>query len=319
MIGILTGPTATGKTSLAIELALKQGNIEIVNADSILVYRGFDIGAAKPSSQEREKVPHHLIDVRNADEVFTAGEFKRSAEMAIQDIHARGKRALIVGGTGFYLKALLFGLWQAPAADLEVRKKLEQNTNEELFTQLGIKDPVSASRIHSNDRYRLIRALELIALTGKAPSQFQTEVSQKPDPRFQLWIIDRTNDELHERIRMRTQELVERGIVDEFRTIQQSYSESRALSSVGYAQVSHFINGQSPLGRKIKPGPDGLRDEIELATRQLVKRQRTYFRNLFQQLNSNPTPAPPSAQWFNLEQDRSMLEVAFKSLYDSEQ
>ena len=167
-VAILSGPTATGKTRIAIELALQATQIaqatkiEIVNADSLLVYQGLDIGTSKPTHQELQSVPHHLIDICAPDHTFTAGEFFRSVQTALNEIHERGHRALIVGGSGFYLKALLYGLWTAPAADPELRARLDLRSNLELHSTLIENDPLSAERIGKNDRYRLIRALELI-------------------------------------------------------------------------------------------------------------------------------------------------------------
>jgi tRNA dimethylallyltransferase len=311
LVGILTGPTATGKTSLALELAQKYQQIEIINADSMLVYRGMDIGTAKPTSLELKAIPHHLIDICEPNEPFTAGEFLRAAQSAIDSIHGRGRRALIVGGTGFYLKALLFGTWEAPAADSKIREKLSAFSNESLHQALDKADPKSALRIGPSDRYRLIRALELCELTGKTPTQLQESMPKEPDPRFRLWIMDRPKEELDQRIQQRTQQMIQQGLIQEFEKIQARFPESRALSAVGYAQVSHYLTGQTPPGRKIKPGLDGLADEIALATRQLVKNQRTWFRNQSVQV--------PYSQWYHLDKDRSQLEEAFKSVYEQEQ
>jgi tRNA dimethylallyltransferase len=307
VIGILTGPTATGKSTLALELAQRFGRIEIINADSLLVYRQMNIGTAKPSPEELKQVPHHLIDIRNPDEPFTAGEFFRAAEKAIEEIHQRGNRPLIVGGTGFYLKSLLFGLWEAPPADPSLRESLNQKTNPELLDQLTQIDPDSALRIGGNDRYRLIRALELHILTGKTPTELQSQVPQKADPRFRLWVIDRENSELHTRIHLRTQEMLKQGLINEFEGLQRLYPKSRALSAIGYAQVSQHLQGITPPGRKIRSGMDGLADEVELATRQLVKSQRTWFRSQSAQVSQS--------EWFSLDQDRARLEEAFKSVY----
>ncbi len=310
-IGILAGPTATGKSSLAIELACEVGNIEIINADSLLVYKEMNIGTAKPSAEELNRIPHHLINIKTPDEPFTAGEFKRAAEAALQDIHSRGKRALLVGGTGFYLKSLLFGMWgeseQNASVSLELKTQLEGQCQTKLYQKLFQKDPTSALRIGISDRYRLVRALVLMDQTGKSLTQLQAEVPSLPDPRFALWILDRTSDELHLRIERRTQHMLEEGLISEFQILHSKYPLSRALHAIGYAQVGDSVAGNLPQGRKIEPGMNGLQSEISLATRQLVKRQRTWFRN-----QSKKTPG---SRWFHLEQDRAMLEVEFKSLY----
>jgi len=306
-VGILTGPTATGKSGWAIELACRIGNIELINADSLLVYRGMNIGTAKPTPEELSQVPHHLIDIRNPDEPFTSGEFTRAAQSTLDDIHRRGKRALIVGGTGFYLKSLLFGLWEAPAANAQVRERLDRETDETLFRNLEQKDPISSQRIGPADRYRLIRALEIIELTGKTPTELQSKLEKTPDPKFKLWILDRPTSELQDRIEKRTQQMLDQGLIEEFRTLHQKYPASRALQSIGYKQVHDYLENRPPSGRKLKPGLLGLKGEIELATRQLVKSQRTWFKNQVQHI--------PNSQCFQLDENKSQLEEAFNSVY----
>jgi tRNA dimethylallyltransferase len=305
-VAILTGPTATGKTGLAIELAEKHGSIEIINADSLLVYRGMDIGTAKPSQAEQKNIPHHLIDVRDPHEPFTAGDFHREATKAIDEIHSRGKRALIVGGTGFYLKTLLYGLWPAPKSDPAVRQKLEQESNDKLYEKLEKRDPDAALRIGRNDRYRLIRAHEMIELSGMTPTEMQAQTPKEPDPRFELWVLDRTNDELYARIDQRTRLMLEQGLIEEVKTLQARYAGQelpRALSSVGYRETQDHLAGILPEGRKIAPGIEGLKSEISLSTRQLVKSQRTWFRG------------EKSSHWFTLEQDLPAFYQAWKNIY----
>lgn len=307
-VGILTGPTATGKSKIAIDYALQNKKIEIINADSLLVYRKMNIGTAKPSAEELTQVPHHLVDIRDPHEPFTAGEFKRNVQKAIQEIHSRGNRALIVGGTGFYLKTLLFGLWSVPPSQAQIKEELNQKSNSELYTTLLQIDPPSAQRIGPSDRYRLIRALELIQVTGKSLVQLQEEMPQQPDPQFHLWIIDRNNSELFPRIHCRTQEMIRSGLIEEYQQVSSQFPGARSLQAVGYAQVGDFLEGKVPPGRKVKEGLEGLQDEIELATRQLVKRQRTWFKNQVKQI--------PQARIFYLEEDRAELELALKKLYE---
>jgi len=305
-VAILTGPTATGKTGLALELAEKHGSIEIINADSLLVYRGMDIGTAKPSHEELKRVPHHLIDIRDPHEAFTAGDFHREATRAIDEIHARGKRALIVGGTGFYLKTLLYGLWPAPKSDPALRAQLENEQNADLYTRLEKRDPESALRIGGNDRYRLIRALEMIELSGKSPSEMQAQAPKDPDPRFELWVLDRSMEELARRIDERTSAMLQQGLIDEVKSLSSRYEHQefpRALSSVGYKETRDFLAGKPPEGRKIAPGLPGLESEIALSTRQLVKSQRTWFRG------------EKASKWFVLEQDRLSLQKAWNETY----
>lgn len=315
-VGILTGPTATGKSALALEYCLRYSKplqkIEIINADSLLVYRGMNIGTAKPTQEELSQVPHHLVDIRNPDEPFTAGDFYRETLSAVQAIHERGHRALIVGGTGFYLKALLYGLWPTPPTDQklreDLRRQVEVSGTDPLYQRLAQVDPQSAKRIGKSDPYRLIRAIELIALTGKTPTELQATLPHEPDPRFQLWVLDREPTALQERIRLRTLIMLEQGLIEEYQTLRTRYPEKqgndyRPLHSVGYAQVGDYLKGVLPQGRKIKPGIEGLSEEIQLATRQLVKQQRTWFRG------------QKTASWFLLDEQRTQLEDAFKAVY----
>jgi tRNA dimethylallyltransferase len=303
MTAILTGPTASGKTALALRLAEKHGSMEIINADSLLVYRGMNIGTAKPTAAELARIPHHLIDICDPSETFSAGDFVRRTKKAIVDIESRGKRALIVGGTGFYLKALLKGLWDTQPADLQLRAELEKHPIPELFAELTSKDPETALRIGPQDHYRIIRALEIITLSGKTPSEIQKkhEASATPSS-YCLWIIDRDHSELSERIRIRTQQMLEEGFIDEVKALISRYPESRALQSVGYRQACDYLNGVHPAGRKIPSGIAGLRSEIELATRQLVKKQRTWFKS------------QKEAQWFHLPGEAA-LEAQFDQIY----
>ncbi len=304
-VAILTGPTATGKSGLAIEFARAHGGIEIINADSLLVYREMNIGTAKPSKEEQAGIPHHLIDLISPDAVFTAADFVKHAFDAIHDIHARRKRALIVGGTGFYLKALLFGLWDAPASDPKLRAELEQSGTLQLYEELHAKDPESAIKITAHDRYRLIRALEIIHATGKPVSEISASQNTTPHPDLRLWVIDRSKEETDQRIAMRTQMMLQAGLVKEAQDLFERYPGARALQSVGYKQVSEFLKGTHPEGRKFTPGLEGLRQEIELATRQLSKKQRTWFRGMKQ------------AQTFIMEVDRSTLKMEFEELYSA--
>lgn len=313
-IVILTGPTASGKTAFALEMAerlraMGEPPIEIINADSILVYRGFDIGSAKPGKAELARVTHHLIDCNTPEQPFTAGDFAREARAAIAAIEARGARPLIVGGTGFYLKALVHGMWgdqslqKGIKTDASLREKLEQLANTELYSELRAKDARAALKIGPNDRYRLVRAIEIIRQTGRTPSDLDRETSRDPDPRFDLWWIDREPEELEKRIRKRTSELLARGFVDEVRGLLKNHPKCRALKSVGYAQVVAFLNETPPEGRVPRPGLAGLEDEIVLATRQMVRRQRNWFRG------------QTKARRFVLDADRAKLESEFLKIY----
>ncbi len=277
-VPILTGPTASGKTALALELARRFAPIELINADSLCIYRGMEIGTAKPTPQERAEIPHHLIDVNNPDEEFTAGDFVRRVHEAVAAIEARGARALIVGGTGFYLRALRHGLWEAPRSEPALRAQLEATPNSALHDALLLIDPPAAARIGPNDHYRLVRAIEIYRLSGRTPSQLEQQEQTQPDPRFPLWVVDRDPTELEARITLRTRQMLDAGLVEEARSLQERFPGARPLKSVGYRETLDYLAGRPPEGRTIAPGLEGLRAEIELGTRQLARKQRKWFR-----------------------------------------
>lgn len=313
-VGILTGVTAGGKTGLALEYCLelkkKLGrDIEIINADSLLVYRGFDIGTAKPSKAELASVPHHLVDCVDARDEFTAGEFVRKTEAAIRDIQARGKRALIVGGTGFYLKALLFGLWDTGKADPELRRNLEAKTSEALYAELLGADPEAEGNISPHDRYRIIRALEIVLSSGKSAVALEREKEDAtPNPNLELWFIDRERSDLRSRVKLRTEQMIKDGLLEETRRLLSLHGrEARPLGSVGYLQTVRYLEGVLPEGRKISDGLTGLREEIELATLQLVKKQQKWFQSQLQSRGAGIR--------FLLDQDLPQLKARFSELY----
>lgn len=305
---ILTGPTASGKSALAISLCKKLSHIEIINSDSLLVYRGMNIGTAKPSLEERQGIPHHLVDILDPSTPFNAGEFTRMVNERISEIHERGSRALIVGGTGFYLKALLFGTWNVQLEENRVPETLESLSNETLWNQLLQVDPVSANRIGMNDRYRLLRANQIFRQTGKTPTELQQEMQPHPREDLCLWWIDSSNATLEERIRVRTQTMLRSGLIEEYQEVLTRYGACRPLESIGYFQVKNFLEGRDPAGRKIRAGLLGLEDEICLATRQLVKRQRTWFKNLTAKM-------PTHSKRFDLPDDLRHFEDAFLATY----
>ena len=276
---ILTGPTAVGKTKLAIEIAEKAG-LEIINADSVCFYRHFNIGSAKPSAHELNLVPHHLVDVADPLENYHAGRFYRECMAHLSEIHSRGKRALIVGGSGFYLKVLRYGLWDAPSTSEEFRKSVEGDPTEALFQRLKNLDPVHAEKVGPADRYRLIRGLEILSLSGNKPSELEERMSPKPAQEFKLVVVDREKDELELRMRTRIEAMIRDGWIEETEILSGRYPESKVLRAVGYAQIMDYLGGVLPSGRKMRPGIEGLVDEIVLSHRQLAKQQRTWFKNL---------------------------------------
>jgi tRNA dimethylallyltransferase len=304
LTAVLSGPTATGKTEIALDFIRRcNSRIEIINADSLLVYRTMNIGTAKPSAEEMKETPHHLIDIRDPNEVFTAGDFSKSVLETMKKLESEGKRALIVGGSGFYLKALLYGLWEGTPASPETRAELEKFSSLELYQKLYDRDSEAALRIGVNDRYRLVRAHELLLITGKTPTELQSEQNRTPNPDLRLLVVDRPNEELFERIEKRTKIMLDAGFVQEVESVRQQFPGSRALSAVGYAQICDHLDGIAPAGRKTTHDEKGLREEIALATRQLVKKQRTWFRS------------EKSAENFELTKDRERLLARLEEIY----
>src|SRR5262245_20685975 len=214
----LAGPTAVGKSEVALTLAERlQG--EIVSVDSMQVYRGLDIGTAKPSAEQRKRVRHHLVDVVNVADAFDAGQFIELANRALQDIHKRGRFAVLCGGTGLYFKALLEGLGKAPPSNLELRAELERTATKELLKELAEKDRVTFERIDHKNPRRVIRALEVIRLTGKPFSAQRSKWSKRAGEAIQpnFFGMKREPGDLHDRIDRRVDEMFERGLVEETR------------------------------------------------------------------------------------------------------
>lgn len=277
---ILTGPTASGKSALALELA-ERLNAEIVAADSMTLYRGMDIGTAKPTAAERARVPHHLIDVLDPGESASVAWWLERAQAAVADIEARGKTALFVGGTPFYLKALLCGLFPAPPADPELRRRLEAEAETAgrgaLHARLAGVDPVTARRLHVNDVRRVVRALEVWHLTGRPISAWQRQDWFDGTPRFRpgaCLVVDVPRPELYERIDLRVEAMFAAGWVDEVRRLQglPRPLSREASMALGYREIGEFLAGRRALGETVA--------EIQLRTRQFAKRQLTWFRAL---------------------------------------
>jgi tRNA dimethylallyltransferase len=271
----LVGPTGAGKTDLGIALA-QQFDAEIINADSRQIYRRLDIGSAKPTPQQRAAVPHHLVDVAEPDEPFDCARFRTLARAAIDDITRRGKRVLIVGGTGLYIKALLHGLFEGPSRDPALRTALlleEAHAPGTLHQRLRSVDPAAATRLHPHDHRRLVRALEVYQLTGQPISTWQAQhhfASNEFDTCVLGLLLPRT--ELYERINARCHAMVDAGLVDE---VQRLYADGfdphlPALRSPGYREVGDHVHGLYDVPTAIA--------RMAQATRQLAKRQLTWFR-----------------------------------------
>lgn len=272
---ILTGPTGSGKTDLAVELALRF-DAEIVNADSRQVYRGLDVGSAKPSAAQRRAVPHHLIDVVDPDEPFDAARFRELALAVIRELARRGRRALVVGGTGLYIKVLRGGLFPGPPRDPELRARLRADEDAapgSLYRRLVACDPEAAHKLHPNDRVRLIRALEVHELTGRPISAWQAEHGFAGGGfEFRTVALEVPRQELYERIDRRCREMVAGGLVEEVQRLHAAGfgPELQPLQSPGYREVGEYLRGDYGLEEAIA--------RMAQATRRLAKRQLTWLR-----------------------------------------
>lgn len=291
-IVVIGGPTATGKTALSVSLAKAIGG-EVVNADSTQVYRGMDIGTAKPTAAEREGVPHHLFDIRDPDQQLSAAEWTRLADAAIAEISARGKVPLLTGGSGFYLRALLYGLFEAPEVDPDVKARLDAAARTDegfaaLRRRLEEVDPAAAAKIHANDRFRTLRALEIFESSGERMSDLhQKDASWKGDPRHPARIIglNLPRELLYKRIDERQAAQVRAGLLDEY----------RALLAKGYSPDLRLLNGLCYRHmRWVHEGTMTLDEAVRLDqrdNRRYAKRQLTWFKSM------------PGIRWFDARTD----------------
>lgn len=271
----IVGPTASGKTALSLELA-RRLDAEIVGADSRQVYRRLDIGSAKPTAAQRAAVPHHLIDVADPDEDFDCARFRALAQAAIDDIRARGRRVIVVGGTGLYVKVLRHGLFPGPPRDETLRARLaaeEQAEPGTLHRRLLAVDPASAARLHPRDRVRLVRALEVHELSGRPISEWQAEHRFSGGGlAMRVLGLEVARAELARRIDARCRAMIEQGLVAEVEGLLASGLDPAlpALRSPGYAELGDFVRGLCSL--------EQARERMAQATRRLAKRQMTWFR-----------------------------------------
>jgi len=276
VLKIIYGPTAVGKTAYAIDYALKN-NAEIISADSMQIYRGMDIGTAKPTAAERTQVKHYLVDVVNPDEDFSVAQFIKYCQYDMEKISAKGKNILIVGGTGLYLNALINGYnFPQIEKDDELRKRLETEAKEKglsvLHERLQKIDPESALKIHPNDEFRIVRALEIFELTGKPKSQIATKGNSILPKDFELVEIEMDRDKLYERINLRVDEMFQKGLVDEVKALLEKYSpELTSMQALGYKEVVKYLNKEITLEECV--------DQVKQGTRNFAKRQLTWFRS----------------------------------------
>ena len=275
LLVVILGPTASGKTALSLELAARFHG-EIVNCDSVAMYREFRIGTAKPTAEEQARAPHHLFDVIEPTSYTTAGEYARRARELLREIQRRGALPIVVGGTGLYLRALLDGLFAGPERSEELRERLRQRAHEKgshyLHRVLQRMDSQAASRIHANDVPKMIRAIE-VCLTAKQPMSEQWKSGRDPLTGFEILRIgiDPHRAELYRRIHERVLAMFDAGLVEETKQLLEKYGEAaRPLSSIGYKQVVQLLKGEIDRETAV--------DDVQQAHRNYAKRQMTWFR-----------------------------------------
>lgn len=295
---VIAGPTGVGKTKHSLVLGAMLGG-EIISADSMQVYRGMDIGTAKVGKEDRLRIRHHLIDIRDLIEKFTVMEFYQEAMRAIRDIVARDLVPIVVGGTGFYLHALIYGPPQGPPSVPEVRsqleKEMEESGTEALYDRLCQMDPEYAKTITSSDRHKIIRALEIITLTTKKVSDFPKTKKEETAFDFRCWFLYMPKEELYPLIEMRCDEMIAAGLIEEVKELEKQglLQNSSASQSIGYRQCLEFLKS---------PGTpedfDKFVASFKRASRRYAKRQFTWFKKepLFRWLNVHQMPIEKSCE-----------------------
>ncbi|MBU1356267.1 MAG: tRNA (adenosine(37)-N6)-dimethylallyltransferase MiaA [Candidatus Edwardsbacteria bacterium] len=292
---VIAGPTAVGKTRVALDLAEKMG-AEIISADSRQVYKYLDIGTAKPSKSERQKAKHHLIDFLEPDAIYSAARFAVDARAVMDRLDEQGKRYVIAGGSGLYLKALIEGLSQIPSADENVRRELDSllaaKGKGALYEMLKEIDPESAQRLKPNDAVRTIRAIEVFKLSGIKMSQWQKKDRIKDKRRYRLVVLNRERDSLYRRIEARVDQMITQGLFEETaKVLKMGYSpDSNSLNTVGYKEAIAFINGVMDRNTAASL--------IKQNTRRYAKRQMTWFRGMTQ------------AEWLDVDKRGRLEKIA---------
>ena len=274
----LTGATASGKTQVSLEMA-QLLNAEIISLDSMAIYRGMDIGTAKPVLADQQRVAHHMLDIVDPTEAFSVSQYRERAMGLVQQIFDSGKQVIFVGGTALYLKALLRGMFEGPPADWDFRKEVEQELEEMggqfLHQRLEMIDPVSAANLHPNDHRRLIRALEVFKTTGKPISHWQMQFSEgREADECRVFTLRHARPVLHERIENRVASMFEAGLLDEVRGLLDKHGTlgQTAAQAVGYREAIDHLEERMPLDETI--------EKVRVRTRRFARHQETWFRGL---------------------------------------
>jgi tRNA dimethylallyltransferase len=271
----LAGPTASGKSALAMRIA-RARPAEIVSCDSLQVYRGLDVGSAKPSPAERGEVPHHLIDVVDPDQGFSAADYGRLARQAVVAIAARGRVPIVAGGTGLYLRALLHGLFEGPARDEPLRARLERiaerHGDSRLHRILARVDPETAARVEERDRVRVVRALEVFRATGQPIGEHHRKGAGALEGiEWRVFVLDPGRENLKAAVERRTAGMMDAGLVEETRALLARYPGARPLRAIGYREAAAVVRGELPVAQAQR--------DIVASTMRYAKRQRTWFRH----------------------------------------
>ena len=269
----IAGPTASGKTTLSIALA-QELDAEIVSCDSMQVYKRMDIGTAKPTPDERAAIPHHMLDVAEPDEDFSVSRYCAMAAPIVDDIIARGKTAIVVGGTGLYMDSLIKGNDFAPFPSTGMRQMLEAKPIEDVYSQLKAVDPEAAARLHLSDRKRIIRAMEVYLETGETITEHNRRTQQIPPKYAPVWFAleDEDRKDLYDRIDRRVEVMLEQGLIDEVKSLLASGISAKctAMQAIGYKEFTAALEGHSSIAEAAA--------QVQLSSRHYAKRQLTWFR-----------------------------------------
>lgn len=269
---VICGPTASGKTSLGIQIA-NLVNGEIISADSMQIYKAMDIGSAKPTTEERSQAVHHLIDFVDPDRRYSVADFKKDAESKIKEILEKNKVPIIVGGTGLYVNSLIYNIhYNEIETDLEYRKLLENIDVKDLYKMAEGIDSEALKKIASTDRKRISRILEIYHSTGKTKTELEKESRHEPEYDYKIFVLNMDRQKLYDRINLRVDLMIKDGLVDEVKRMLEKYSEfPTAMQGLGYKEIVDYLNGNCSLDEAI--------EKIKLETRRYAKRQLTWFRS----------------------------------------
>ncbi len=270
-IVVICGPTASGKTSLGIELANKI-NGEIISCDSMQIYKNMDIGTAKPTLEERSMAKHHLIDFVSPETRYSVADFKKDADKTIKEILAKGKTPILVGGTGLYINSLIYNIeYKEENTDLDYRKELENIEISELYNKAYKIDPLATSKVSNNDRKRLSRILEIYHSTGKTKTELEIESRKELEYDYKIFVLSTDREILYDRINKRVDQMIEQGLINEVQNVLQKYKNfPTAMQGLGYKEVVEYLDGKITKEEMI--------EKIKQESRRYAKRQLTWFR-----------------------------------------